>query len=223
MPLTQDEDVYAGWSLKTYTITFDTNDGGAVAPLQTARIERADALTVPQKQGFLFAGWYLDEGLKNAVTYPYIPTGNVTFYAKWEQEPASSASFTVDEKGVLTAAEASGDVVIPERVNGVTVTQIGQRVFEKNQEITSVSLPDTVQLVGYAAFNGCKNLKTVDLGEGVSCGRSGAASFRIALRLRKFPFPKRSQGRASNCSAAVPPSPRSTCLRAALRCNTTPL
>lgn len=187
VPLTQDEDVYAGWSLKTYTVTFYTNGGGAVAPLQTARIERADALTVPQKQGFLFAGWYLDEGLKNAVTYPYIPTGNVTFYAKWEQEPASSASFTVDEKGVLTAAEASGDVVIPERVNGVTVTQIGQRVFEKNQEITSVSLPDTVQLVGYAAFNGCKNLKTVDLGEGVQ--RIHDIAFQNCSALESIEFP----------------------------------
>lgn len=187
VPLTQDEDVYAGWSLKTYTVTFDTNDGGAVAPLQTARIERADALTVPQKQGFLFAGWYPDKGLKNAVTYPYIPTGNVTFYAKWEQEPASSASFTVDEKGVLTAAEASGDVVIPERVNGVTVTQIGQRVFEKNQEITSVSLPDTVQLVGYEAFDGCKNLQAVDLGEGVQ--RIHDNAFRNCSALESIEFP----------------------------------
>lgn len=187
VPLTQDEDVYAGWSLKTYTVTFDTNDGGAVAPLQTARIESADALTVPQKQGFLFAGWYLDKGLKHAVTYPYIPTGNVTFYAKWEQEPASSASFTVDEKGVLTAAEASGDVVIPERVNGITVTQIGQRVFEKNQEITSVSLPDTVQLVGYAAFDGCKNLQAVDLGEGVQ--RIHDNAFRNCSALESIEFP----------------------------------
>ncbi len=192
VPLTQDEDVYAGWSLKTYTVTFYTNGGGAIAPLQTARIERADALTVPQKQGFLFAGWYLDEGLKNAVTYPYIPTGNVTFYAKWEQEPASSASFTVDEKGVLTAAEASGDVVIPERVNGVTVTQIGQRVFEKNQEITSVSLPDTVQLVGYAAFDGCKNLQAVDLGEGVQRIHENAFRNCSALESIKFPASLRS-------------------------------
>ncbi len=187
VPLTQDEDVYAGWSLNTYTVTFDTGGGSAVAPLQTARIESADALTVPQKQGFLFAGWYLDAGLNNAVTYPYILTDNVTFYAKWEQEPAPSASFTVDEKGVLTAAEASGDVVIPERVNGVTVTQIGQRVFEKKQEITSVSLPDTVQLVGYAAFDGCKNLQAVDLGEGVQ--RIHDNAFRNCSALESIEFP----------------------------------
>ena len=52
----------------------------------------------------------------------------------------------------------ASNVVIPETVNGYTVTQIGQSAFEGNTNIVSIDLPDTITIIGKRAFAGCTNL-----------------------------------------------------------------
>lgn len=62
-------------------------------------------------------------------------------------------------------AEVTGEIVIPSTVshNGKSyrVTAIGQRAFYKCMNLTSVKIQPTSISIGYSAFEGCKNLKSV--------------------------------------------------------------
>ena len=53
---------------------------------------------------------------------------------------------------------AGGEVVVPDGV-----IAIGERAFEENEKITSLTLPDGVTSVGKLAFSGCSGLKTIVL------------------------------------------------------------
>ena len=50
-------------------------------------------------------------------------------------------------------------VVIPDFIDGMPVTKIETWAFAINEEITEVTIPDTVRYIGYGAFGICKNLK----------------------------------------------------------------
>lgn len=71
---------YAKWALIEYTAEFVTNGGTAVETKTGTVIESAPETT---RQGYSFAGWYRDEALKNAATFPFTLTEDVKFYAKW--------------------------------------------------------------------------------------------------------------------------------------------
>lgn len=75
-----------------------------------------------------------------------------------------------------TAAEAvitgytgtSADIVVPERIDGRLVTEIGTAAFEDNLVITSVVLPEDLLFINERAFAGCANLVSVTIPGGVS-------------------------------------------------------
>ena len=76
-------------TVKTYTIAFETNGGSPVAQIEA---EAGDEITVPAaptKSGERFVGWYesTDGGttLKpDAFVFGYMPSKNITLYAKWQ-------------------------------------------------------------------------------------------------------------------------------------------
>ena len=53
---------------------------------------------------------------------------------------------------------SSATLTIPESVNGKTVIRIGASAFEGNTTLTSIDLPDTIQVIGERAFANCTNL-----------------------------------------------------------------
>lgn len=59
------------------------------------------------------------------------------------------------------------NVSIPESINGMTVTGIGDNAFEGNTSIISVIIPDTVTSIGNNAFYGCTGLASITIGSGV--------------------------------------------------------
>jgi hypothetical protein len=62
--------------------------------------------------------------------------------------------------------KASGDVIIPSKINGVPVT--GVFGFSGAPELTSVTLPDMVTTIAANAFYGCTSLKTINIPESVT-------------------------------------------------------
>ena len=71
-----------------------------------------------------------------------------------------------ESAGGARILKASGDVIIPSEINGVPVT--GVFGFSGAQELTSVTLPDTVTTIAANAFYGCTSLKTINIPESVT-------------------------------------------------------
>jgi uncharacterized repeat protein (TIGR02543 family) len=74
--------LFAKWTIKQYTITFETNGGSS---LQTQTYNYNDILSLPNttKVGHTFSGWFTDLSLTQAFTLSTMPDSNLTLFAKW--------------------------------------------------------------------------------------------------------------------------------------------
>ncbi|MFA5442563.1 MAG: InlB B-repeat-containing protein [Bacilli bacterium] len=70
------------------TITFDTERGSAVDPLTQTIGSEVVVPSEPTRTGYLFDGWYSDEGLTAEYTFSVMPDTDFTLYAKWAIDPA---------------------------------------------------------------------------------------------------------------------------------------
>ncbi len=69
---------------------------------------------------------------------------------------ASESDFEINENGVITAYNGSNmAIVVPETINGITPTEIGEGCFE-NSEIIYLELPASITLLGKNAFENSK-------------------------------------------------------------------
>ena len=66
------------------TIQFQSNGGSEVNSIEYDGTA-FDVLPTPSKTDNQFVGWYLDKDLTEPVEYPFVPTGNITLYAKWSK------------------------------------------------------------------------------------------------------------------------------------------
>ncbi|MCD7801605.1 MAG: leucine-rich repeat protein [Clostridiales bacterium] len=83
----------------------------------------------------------------------------------------------------LTEAET---IVVPETIGGRTVVGIGGYAFTE-LEAKEISLPDTLEYIGQAAFVSCENLETVNLGSGLKTIESLAFTNCNSLKSLTFP------------------------------------
>lgn len=147
----QDVLLTAQWRINTYTVTF-SSIGDNVPPVTVNHGETISAPVPPDREGFIFAGWYDDP---NCVLSPHDfstrVTQDITLYAKWDIDPNTlvGTSFeaqtddsswfkytvlTIDGVGKFgtvsvaksdDAAKApTGDIVVPQTVanDGFTYT-----------------------------------------------------------------------------------------------------
>ncbi|MBR5947873.1 MAG: leucine-rich repeat protein [Clostridia bacterium] len=101
-------------------------------------------------------------------------------YAGIESEEAQSVSYrsednvwtyTVNSDGTITLSAYSGsasDLIIPEVVDGQSVSGVGNSLFANHSEIRSVSLPSSVTAINAYAFSGCTSLTDIVLPEGLT-------------------------------------------------------
>ena len=55
------------------------------------------------------------------------------------------------------------NVIIPSEINGLQVAVIRSKVFYNHKEIESISIPDSIEVIGSGAFCGCTSLDNVTL------------------------------------------------------------
>lgn len=77
-------------------------------------------------------------------------------------------NYGTDESGPAIDAETEGSVIIPNHIEGYTVTGISSWAFRNCQKITSVSIPDGVTYIGASAFRTCYGLEDINIPEGVT-------------------------------------------------------
>lgn len=73
----------------------------------------------------------------------------------------NESDLTIDSSGIITSYLGSKtSFTVPDTVNGITVTGIGESVFE-GKNISEIVLPLTVTSIGVNAFKDCSALKTI--------------------------------------------------------------
>ena len=80
-----------------------------------------------------------------------------------------------------------GAVQIPDTLNGLPVSAIGDYAFNGNSYITSVGMPDTITSIGESSFSYCTNLLTLHLSD--SLVFIGRATFTNCTSLGALVFP----------------------------------
>ena len=97
----------------TYTVSFDSNGGSAVAGQSVASGNLASKPADPVLAGFLFGGWYQDPGLTAPWDFSTNKvTKDLTLYAKW----TAGATVAYDSNGGSTVAPtvvATGSLLTP--------------------------------------------------------------------------------------------------------------
>jgi hypothetical protein len=82
----------------------------------------------------------------------------------------AASDFEINAAGTITKYKGWGTtVVIPETINGVRVTAIGRGAFTKN-DLTSVTIPNSVTSIGNEAFSNNKLTSVTIPGNGVIIG-----------------------------------------------------
>ncbi|MBQ1947797.1 MAG: InlB B-repeat-containing protein, partial [Clostridia bacterium] len=70
----------------SYTVTFDTDGGSAVEKQKVEKNASAKMPEAPQKEGYIFIGWYKDEAHTEGYDFEAKVTENITLYAAWEEK-----------------------------------------------------------------------------------------------------------------------------------------
>ena len=142
----------------THSVVFDLGDANATiaSPIDLDDVVHGDTISYPledpELDGYLFQGWYTQEGNKWNFEKDVV-SHDITLVAHW-------ATFKV-QNGVLTGCSGTGDVEIPMFFDGQMVTEIGDDAFKDNTALTSVSIPNTITSIGNSAFEGCTGLESV--------------------------------------------------------------
>ncbi|WP_170932523.1 InlB B-repeat-containing protein, partial [Belliella buryatensis] len=89
--------------LPELTVTFDANGGGAVAADLAINGKAIAAPTDPVRDGFDFAGWFIDSSLSNEWDFDDPVTAAMTLYAGWEQRFASGTGTETDPYIIMDA------------------------------------------------------------------------------------------------------------------------
>ena len=192
--------VYAHWIRtvepiqNTYTITFDSRGGSTVNPL---RIKEGQSFTLPDAptlQDYNFEGWFLDTSFTTPFTTDYKVVKNITVYAKWVE--ADSTSYFVRKGSVITeitkAGKSAGTIVLPEEIDGVKITALGDSLFAGNTNLKKISFPagSSYTTIGKEAFKGCTALSEIKfinnistIGEGAFMGCKSLVSVNLPTEL----------------------------------------
>jgi len=97
---------YTVWINVSYTVTFDINGGNGTVP-GPQTVNAGSGITLPdgiglEKNDYIFGGWNTDSsgtGPNYSAGSSYIPTGNITLYARWITGGTSSYTVTFDVNG----------------------------------------------------------------------------------------------------------------------------
>ena len=99
-------------------------------------------------------------------------------------QPLPDGTYSVKSNDLGTTAK---QLAIPAEYEGKKITAIADGAFEWNENLTSITLPDSITKIGKGAFESCTALRTVNLPDGVN--EIGARAFYNCKKLTKLEIP----------------------------------
>ncbi len=135
-----------GGQKDSYTVTFETNGGSAVAPQIVEEGSKATNPGNPTKQStagesYSFVGWFTDASLSTPFDFNSEITAAITLYAKWESTP---------NQFVVTFDTNGGSEVAPQTIN------YNSNVEEPADPTKTATAAETYEFAGWykdAGFN----------------------------------------------------------------------
>jgi hypothetical protein len=120
--------------------------------------------------------------------------------------------------------KAIGEIIIPEKIKGIPVTEIGSECFRECKGITSIIIPDSVEAIGKRAFLLCFSLNSVNIPQNITVIESGV--FNSCTSLKSITIPNSVtqiestafMGCESFISVVIPDSVKSIGVEAFLSC-----
>ncbi|MDB4404206.1 leucine-rich repeat domain-containing protein, partial [Akkermansiaceae bacterium] len=90
---------------------------------------------------------------------------------------------TIDGEVTITDCDetATGELIIPDTIEGNAVTSIGQSAFYRCTRLTSITIGNGVTSIGDWAFDGCTSLKSITIPDNVTS--IGASAFNACTSL----------------------------------------
>ena len=167
---------------------------------------------VSQKDEFVVSGWTLAETgdfFKPSTIFSLPPSeGGYRFEIVWED---LNRYYSISEDGELTKKNNGlslpdiGELRIPESLNGIVVTSIGDSAFESYSSLTSIIIPDTVTSISKNAFRNCTNLTSINIPNGITLIEDGVFLGCTSLRTIVIPEGVTSIGKNAfeNCSSLI--------------------
>lgn len=151
-------------------------DGSVKKPTVTIKDSQANTLQEQRDYTISYPEHAKDEGTYTVtITFSGNYTGTVerTFTILPEDKGGSQGDYTYRklEDGSLEITKYDGndtELVIPEKLDGIIVTKIGEHAFSNCKILTGVIIPESVVSIGAGAFSGCNNLVKIAIPESVA-------------------------------------------------------
>ena len=126
----------------TYTVTFDSQGGSAVAAITGITSGATVTLpAAPTKAGYTLNGWFTATTGGTAFTVATAVTADVTVYAQWTVVPPVTPYYPVTP----TPSPAPAPVPVPVKKQTVLILQIGKTMFWDNSIPTKLDSPPIIK------------------------------------------------------------------------------
>ncbi|WP_303823991.1 leucine-rich repeat protein [Ruminococcus flavefaciens] len=89
---------------------------------------------------------------------------------------------------ITGCSDSVTDLVIPEKINGLTVTAVGENAFFGNEKLRTCVIPDSVASIEERAFCACPELRSITIGSGTAS--ISDYTFAACPNLRSFTVSK---------------------------------
>ena len=116
----------------------------------------------------------------------------VTLQAQTYSVPGTSIVLSYEINGAVVtitdcSSDASGDLEIPEVIEGGSVTSIAASAFSNCTSLTGITIPNSVTSIGASAFRGCSSLTDITLPDSLTS--IGTSVFRVCSSLTGITIP----------------------------------
>lgn len=152
--ITSDQTLYARWTPRRYTVSFNSQGGSSVSSKTVSYDSTYGTLSKPTKSGYTFAGWYTAASSGSPVTSDTKVkiTGDQTLYARWTPK-TFTVTFKVGDTKVSTKDVTYGSTYgsLPNRtISGTGSSSRKARWFTKQKpgEGTEITAATKVTITG---------------------------------------------------------------------------